>query len=1171
MTRIGAWLALLLAPCLALAGLPETPHPRQISVADGLPSNRINNVTEDRQGYLWIATDDGLARYDGIGFRVWQSEQGLRDNKVWDVHVDARDRLWIATADAGLAMLDPERNAFQWYDRKHYPAMGADSVWSVTSTPDGAIWFGTSTAGLHRLTPDGRITRFMPRANDPRSLPDAAVTHLEVAPDGSLWVATKGGPARWNGHDFERVPLSALKSKVIDGLSIQGDGTIWFGTAAGVSERTPKGLLITSPWDAYGSEPVYRVLHGDEREAYWLDIAEGLGRINEGRIVNVPLYSAAAEGVVKPTWSSGYEDRSGGLWFASVAHGLWYLPANWSMFSVLARRANDDTSIANAHVRGIAPSRDGTMWLVGSGGMLDRLDPETGAVEHVRADIGDSFVPASVLEDSRGILWIGYQSGVARFDPADGSLRRWRQGDATDAALTYDVAKLVESADGDIWMASDDGDVQVRDPDGHVRLSMTRGDGHGIPAGAEIRQLGLGPDGAVWVAGTHGLSVWNDGARRFEPVPGAPPTLICGYAEQDRHTIWLARPGSLQRYGWDGARLRLQDTVDYRDGVPLIAPSGLTVDASGILWATSVRGLIRVDTQARSVRVYGVHDGLPSQEFNGPPVPRPADGRILIGSPDGLVIFDPNVVRPSADVPVIAVETIGARRGEQLIDFPAGKPFTIENGDRDLRIVARVLSFSGALANRYRFRLDGYDDHWVEVNAHGERLFSLLKPGAYTLRVQGRTADGVWSKISTIAFDVAPPWWRTWWAIALWALLAALALYWLQQEMKARLKRRNAWQLAKHKHELAEQASLAKTRFLATLGHEVRTPMTGVLGMSELLLATPLDERQRGYIQSIRRAGDHLMRLVNDALDLARIEAGKLELDLQSIDLHALLEDVIALMAPLARRRGLVFRQQIAADTPRWVRGDPMRLRQILLNLLGNAIKFTERGEIGLHAQGTADGARFVVSDTGPGLSEEQRQRLFRRFEQAEGARTAARYGGSGLGLAICQELASAMDGHIEVDSVLGEGTRFSVELPFAPADSVPAAKRDVHDGAGTATARDLLLVEDDPTVAEVISELLRVQGHRVVHAANGLGALSEIASARFDLALLDLDLPGIDGLALARQMRAFGFDKPLIAVTARADADAEPLARAAGFDDFLRKPVTGEMLADAIAQRLNP
>jgi CheY-like chemotaxis protein len=341
--------------------------------------------------------------------------------------------------------------------------------------------------------------------------------------------------------------------------------------------------------------------------------------------------------------------------------------------------------------------------------------------------------------------------------------------------------------------------------------------------------------------------------------------------------------------------------------------------------------------------------------------------------------------------------------------------------------------------------------------------------------------------------------------------------------------------------------------------------MTGVLGMSELLLGTGLDTRQRGYTESIRRAGEHLLRLVDDALDLARIESGKLELDDAAVDLHALIDEAVALTAPLARQRGLAFASRVDDDVPRHVRGDGKRICQILLNLLGNATKFTEHGEISLHvSRASGDAVRFDVADTGPGLNDEQVERLFRRFEQAEGARTAARYGGSGLGLAICQELAAAMEGRIRVDSTPGRGTQFSVELPL-PRTAAPPGVAEVSTTAASRPRLSLLLVEDDATVADVISGLLHSQGHRVTHATNSLAALTEIATDRFDAALLDLDLPGMDGLALARQLRAQGFTQPLIAATARADAEAEPEAMQAGFDRFIRKPLTGTMLAQVL------
>lgn len=1151
-----------LAAPRAEAGLPETPRPRQFTVADGLPSNRINGLAEDRAGYLWIATSDGLARFDGLGFRVWRAEQGLRDNFVWSVHVDASDRVWIGTRDAGIAVLDARREHLRWIDRRT-PGVAGNEIWSIVSTRDGDIWFGTADAGLHRLR-GARIDRYMPVPGDTRSLPDAGVRKLHVAADGSLWIGTGNGVARWTGHDFERLPAAALPSSVVNGLASAADGTLWIGTPRGVGLRRPDGGVGIASF-APAHQSVLQVLLRDRAGTRWFDIPEGLGFESEAGVTVAPLYSTAARGLVRPSWIEAREDREGGLWFASNTSGLWYLPPQWRQFSVLSRRIDDPSTLANAQVRGIAPSADGSIWLVGSGGVLDRFDSETGAVEHVAGDVGQGVVLVAVLEDRRGRVWVTYPDGLARVDPRSGRVDRWSV-DGVDTALPGDTTSLLQAPDGRLWMAGEGG-VQVRDEAGRVVMSLAAGDGRGLPAGAVVNALARPPGGDIWLGTSHGLFAWRSAGSRLEAVPGAGAGPVYGVAFDVRGSVWLARSGAVEVFDTDTRGLHRTARFDSATGFPQLAPSGITVDASGIAWVTSVRGLIRVDPRSRRSRIYGVHDGLPSQEFSGPPVARPSDGRILAGSPEGLVVFDPAAVRPRRSAPRLVLEQVDVARDAGRVGLDGGHAFSLVHGDRDLRVRARLIAFNDASMHAYRFRLRGFDPGWVDIGPSGERTFSLLPSGDYRLEVIARTADPVWSAPLDLRFTVRPPWWKTGWAVASGALLLLVVLFLAALAYRDRLRRRHAFLQAEHERRHAQESSEAKTRFLATFGHEVRTPMTGVLGMSELLMDTPLDARQRGYVGSIRSAGEHLLRLLNDALDLARIESGRLELTEEPFDLHALVRDVGALVAPLAQRRGLGFELELADDVPRGVVGDCSRLRQILLNLLGNAQKFTEQGRIGLRVQRAGDRLRFEVHDTGPGLSAEQQSRLFRRFEQADGARTSARYGGSGLGLAISLELVEAMNGRIGVESEPGRGACFRVDLPLIEADVEVAGT--APDTMPTLPHLYLLLVEDDATVAEVVLGLLRAQGHRVRHAPHGLAALTEAAVESFDAALLDLDLPGIDGFALARQLRASGFVAPLVAVTARADAESEPRAFAAGFDAFVRKPVTGRMLAAVLARVL--
>lgn len=489
--------------------------------------------------------------------------------------------------------------------------------------------------------------------------------------------------------------------------------------------------------------------------------------------------------------------------------------------------------------------------------------------------------------------------------------------------------------------------------------------------------------------------------------------------------------------------------------------------------------------------------------------------------------------------------------------------------DRDLRLSARMLAYANPAAQRYQWKLSGFDADWIDGGNRGEREYAQLPPGDYVLRVRSADGGSAWSAPSTpLRVRVASPPWATPLAYASYATLLALAVLLTFRAYRLRLKRRHSWELAKQQRAFAERANAAKSDFLATMGHEIRTPMTGVLGMAELLLRTRLDETQRGYAQAIQDSGRLLLRLVNDSLDLARIEAGKLQLEIAPFGLHALLRRIEALARPQAEKRGLAWALSIAPETPHWLLGDALRIEQILLNLVANAIKFTERGAVAVSAaRGAVAGIAFAVSDSGPGIAAAERERLFRRFEQADSPQ---RRSGSGLGLAICRELAARMGGTIELDSEPGRGSRFRVALPLPECASPKNGELAASPKA--AEARRILLVEDDATVAAALAGLFQAQGHGVVGAANGLVALSELEATTFDAALIDLDLPGVDGLTLARMIRAREAKdaKPrlrLIGLSARSRGDEEAQCRAAGMDAFLRKPVTGEMLADVLGE----
>ncbi|MCR6626564.1 MAG: ATP-binding protein [Pseudoxanthomonas sp.] len=1170
------WLLLVcLLSALSHAAVPEIPRFRLLGAGDGLPSTTIPALARDRAGHLWVATWDGLARYDGVGFKVWRHDPAdpasLPGNVVQALHIDAADRIWVATENGGLSVMGVDRRGFRHYRKADHPQMGSDDVFAIASR-GGDVWFGTFGGGLHRLSADGRITRYAASPDGGEGLPSDNVLSLAFDAKGVLWIGTMGGLARYDGTRVERLALPTGTGLIV--YSVTADnGAMWVGASDGVHRWSPQGGWTSPPWSPMFARPNALIaMTSDGEGEYWLASQGGLWR-TEGDLAPAPVnYDAQSVGIGR-VLQTVLVLPDGGLWVPVPTRGLAYLRSDWRRIAAFSPAQG----LGGGLYRGLSQADDGGLWIGSSTGKLERLDTRGGHVaplpQHA-ALLGDLRL-TSLRQDRHGQLWIGHRNGLIRVDPRTGALRQWSQQGQDAVPDGTSIDWLVEAQDGTLWLVTQMGSVQQRDlADGRVlRTIVKQEDGSGLP---DIEGLAVAPDGRVWLGGAAGMMVWDEAANRFAAVGAMGGERVYAFAFEHADRLWLHRMSGVEAWRRDGTLWVRERRIGAEEGLPAVESTGLVVDPQRRVWLGTRRGLFRIDPNLHGSRAllrnFGVREGLLSQELNDRGLLMTRDGLLVSTAADGSVaLLDTQLPDPRPVTPNLVLDGLQISRGDDVLALRIDQPLVLQPGDHELLVGTRLLSYENPLGNRYRSLLEGFDSGWVDQGASGERVFSALTPGRYRLRVQAFDAAGNASRELLVPVHVLPPWWRSAWGLALFALVGVLLLLAAAAAYRRRVRRRSAWQLAEHKRDVAEQASLAKTRFLATLGHEIRTPMTGVLGMTELLQATPLDERQKGYADAIQRAGTHLLRLVNDALDLAKIEAGKLELQQVEFDLHALIADVVALMGPVAGKRGLDFQDGIAAGVPRMVRGDPLRLRQILLNLLGNAIKFTESGHVSLHALPLApQGVRLVVGDTGPGINAEQQARLFRRFEQADGAQTTARYGGSGLGLAICQELAVAMGGRIEVDSAPGRGTRFSVELPALQEEAggdgqgVPAPP---PLQAAQVGPLHILLVEDDATVADVVAGLLRARGHRVTHAPHGLAALADVVTTEFDVAFLDLDLPGLDGMALARQLRLQGVSTPLVALTARTDADAEPMARQAGFDDFVRKPVTGDMLADVIAR----
>lgn len=1159
----------VIAPSAAVgAGVLPTPQFRRYSTADGLPSTSVYAVAQDHDGAIWFGTKSGIARFDGVSFQVFRhavNDPGsLYDNSISSLLVDRRGSLWSGGLNAGLNRYDAPTGKFvHWgHDPANPDSLASDRVWAIAQTADGSLWVGTSS-GLDRLRADGHGFEHVLNpllGNSPTDFGTVGALYVDL--HQRLWIGSDHGLFRRDTDGKMRRVLPANPLQSTDAWRIDGEGDeVRIATINGLLVVGKDGLAHRFGGDAIPDTNVMTSVR-DTAGRLWIGAQQGLFLQQRPgdpvtRVTNQPVLYGDLPG----TWVWQILcDREGGLWLTLLDGGVAYLAPGWNNFSRFTHVPDDPGSLRDTVATAMARSSDGAhVWVGERDGRVDRLDPVSGKVDHVLSGLGGEVV--GMTEDARHRLWVAAQGALYVYDYARGRLTRIDpRGYGMRRPLEVELGP-----DGQMYARTFGEGLFRIDPDTLAvsRVPMDQPD-EKVRWGSQMTLHG----DTFWYASDGGMMRLNAARDRFEMVPGMPTGRSVDAFEFTPKGIWTANTDGLTHYHYEGGGLAPDRKVDAAHGWPSVNVVDLRVDAEGRVWIFGRDGLWRFDPVSGKFRSFGLQDGLTNGEFSRGYARMPS-GYIYAPTLGGVMAFDPDRIHEQIAVPPLSITGVSVLRHGATQALPV-RDDVLEVGwrDRQLAIEARVFSYANPAANHYRFLLRGLDNDWIDTGNRGSRDFSGLGSGQYTLYVMAAGANDVWAHLAVpLRIQVEAPPWDRWWAWLGYLLAVALLMFLGLRGWQRRLAHRHQIQLAEQRRQLAEQANAAKTQFLATLSHEIRTPMTGVMGMAELLLDTPLNATQQGYTETMQRSGGMLLKLLNDALDLARIEAGRLELELAPFDPRAMLEEVGRLAVGQAGAKGLEFAVRVAEELPARVVGDAFRIRQILLNLVNNALKFTERGGVTLAAARSAKDLVFSVSDTGPGIPEDVQARLFEPFEQGAGPQ---RRTGSGLGLAICRELASLMGGEIELESRMGYGSsfRFRIALPEVAALSPPAV---FASRAATGEGRScrVLLVEDDATVAEVVVRLLERQGHRVRHAAHGLEALAELAQESYDAMLLDLDLPGVDGFQVAQLVRQHekpGQRLPIIAVTARTGGDEEARSRAAGMDRFLRKPLTGEQLARILA-----
>jgi len=1184
---------------------------KRIGEAEGLSQAHVTHIVQDKEGFMWFGTKDGLNKYDGYKMTVYRhradDSTSLLHNEIRYIFEDREKNLWVATRN-GLQYRPPTSDGFVRVslDQPGSANQALTKVKIIYQDKKGTLWLGAQSRGLARYDSASRSFTWYPfDTND--GVGDLDISALLEDRGGNLWVGTQKGLYLFDRHKHSFTNFSHLTGR-------------------------PAGL---------GSDPIL-TLAQDKGGTLWVGTRDnGLYSYNEvtATLLQYQHRPGAPRNLGGNTIFSILVDRNNTVWIGTENFGLNFFDRKTNAFFHYLHEVNDPSSLSNNSVSSLYQDREGNIWLGVHRGGINFFDPTPPVFltyqEEPFANALSSNIVSTFYEDKAGNIWVGTDGGgLNLFDRRKGTFTVYKNNPQDPASLSSNVIlSILEDSRGNFWLGTWNGGINLfnrrthqashfkHDPKDSTSLSgnhiwglledqaknlwvntfdkgLCRLDGQGrftrlirLPKGLNynyVVSMYQTRDGNFWFGTYEGLDLYQPATGRFIHYKHQEKNKT-SLSNDAINVVYQDKKGNLWVGTGKGLNLFHPATQTFtafseQDGLIGEEVRSILEDRKGHLWLGTNKGLSRFDPSTKTFKNFQNTNGLPSNEYSREACLLTRSGEMYFGGIYGFTVFHPDSLKTNTRVPTVYLtdlqifnQSVPVGGPDSLLRQPLRntRQLTLSYKHSVFSFEFVALTYTLPDKTQYAYKLEGFDKHWNYVGAQRKATYTNLDPGDYTLRVKAANSDGLWGPERQLSIFIRPPWLKTIWAKVLFLGLFFGVLALIRRLMLMREKLKADIRIGEMKVENIRQLEQLKTSFFTNVSHEFRTPLTLIVSPLEKLLTKELPPPELLHQQFVRmnRNANRLLRLINQLLDLSKIESGTLRPQIGLNDLTRHLESIVRSFEEMAEARQAQLIMSIdPALGKAWY--DPDILEKILSNLLSNALKFVSAGgQVSVEAKLEEEGLQLWVTDSGTGISPKELPRIFDRFYQGESPKPT----GTGVGLAFTKELVDLLKGKIRVASTPGVGSRFEITLPvratdfpaewlFAPTGESELFPREtgvvLPVNRSSENAPILLIAEDDPDLRRYLVKCF-ADSFTVIEASHGEQAWRLALRHSPDVMITDWMMPEMEGLELCKRLKNDERTShiPLVMLTAKSSQASQFEGLAFGADDYIGKPFSAALL----------